>query len=144
MIHTLFERQRAGLSFWRLNSIDPFRRDQSNLITISWSSRTFWPAEFLYTVEATVLTYISDQAPSAKLAKLTRRSPPKCRQPWRPKRRRGGIDTASRVSNVESRQKYDVVAEWILRRMNLRDFIESNSRLNAAIVTTGRRRMPWF
>ena len=100
---------------------------------VDWNSSTGW----LFKYSQSYRTYLSDQAPRAKLAKLTRESPPKCRQPWRPKRRRGGIDTAWRVSNLESRKKYDVVAECILRRMNLRNFIESNYWLNAAIVTTG-------
>ena len=39
--------------------------------------------------------------------------------------------------------KIVVVSECIVLRLNPRNFIELNPRLNTAIVMTGRRRMPW-
>ena len=39
--------------------------------------------------------------------------------------------------------KIGVVAECIVRRLNPRDFIESNHRLDTAIVMAELRRMPW-
>ena len=40
--------------------------------------------------------------------------------------------------------RIDIIAEYIVRQMNLRDLIELNYRLNVAIVMNGQRRMTWF
>ena len=55
--------------------------------------------------ESTVVFFLQKPRANKKLVKITRRSCPKRPEPWRPKRRRGGIDTASRATNFDTQQK---------------------------------------
>ena len=96
MIYTPLESQRQELSFWGSNSGNPFSRNYTNPTTISWSDRTLSRAEFLYTVKASISIYRTEHhAPRA----------PKRRGPWRPKRRRGEIDTALQATHFDTQQK---------------------------------------
>ena len=96
IIYTPLESQRQELSFWTSNSGNRFSRNYTTPTTISWSDWTLSRAEFLYTVKASILIYRTEHhAPRA----------PKRRGSWRPKRRRGGIDTASRATNFDTQQK---------------------------------------
>ena len=99
---TLLESQRKGYLFLvytqdhsKLGSNQPY-----HYLMVGWTNRT----RRFFVSSRSYCTYLSNQVTRAKLATLTRRSSPKCREPWRPKRRRGGIDTASRASNIETRQ----------------------------------------
>ena len=67
-------------------------------------SLEMWMGRFFYRVKTSRSIYRTKNH-TPELVKITLLSSSKPRGPWRPKRRRGGIDTASRATNFEMRQK---------------------------------------
>ena len=79
--------------------------------------------------------YLSYEMPRAKLVRITSRWYRKCREPWRPKRRRRGINTASRASSLELRHK--------LRSLLNASFVDWTSAISLHQILGSTRPSSW-
>ena len=90
--------QKEGLSFLLSELRTKLNLDWVSNTTILWSVWRFAQVDFFHAVKARHIYRTKNHAP--ELVKITLLSSSKPRGPWRPKRRRGGIDTASRATNL--------------------------------------------